>query len=272
MRSPAAAAQLSSPECAPPRGVDRPWIVGRVTAPSPRLRLLCLPQAGGSASSYAPWRLTPPPGIELATVELPGRGVRSAESLPDTLEELADAVIDGISDEFDMPYALFGHSFGALLGYEIAVRIGRRGLTPPRALLASAARAPHTPVRKRIADRDDEGLLDWLYGFGGFPPELRNYPAYLRYALGAVRRDLALIERYQATAPVPVDCPLYAFGGGDDPLVSEAQLERWRDCAAAGFRLQLLPGGHDYLFTGATAALDAVAAALTDPIPGSCEG
>ncbi|MCZ0975199.1 thioesterase domain-containing protein [Streptomyces albulus] len=82
--------------------------------------------------------------VELATVELPGRGVRSAERLPDTLEELADAVIDGIRDEFDQPYALFGHSFGALLGYEIAVRIARRGLPSPRALLVSAARAPHT--------------------------------------------------------------------------------------------------------------------------------
>ncbi|MFD4141303.1 thioesterase II family protein [Streptomyces sp. NPDC058572] len=257
-----AAARPSPLANTPTRGVDSPWIVGRVTAHSPRLRLICLPQAGGSARSFAPWRLTPPDGIELATVELPGRGVRGAEPLPDTLEELADAVIDGIADEFDLPYALFGHSFGALLGYEIALRVGRRGLPPPRALLVSACRAPHTPVRKRITDRDDQGLLDWLEGFGGFPPELRQYPAYLRYAVRTVRYDLSLAEQYRGRGPAPVDCPLHVLGGAEDPLVDEAQLERWRECASAGFTLQVLPGGHDYLFTGAPAALGAVTAAL----------
>ncbi|MGW7418384.1 thioesterase II family protein [Streptomyces sp. NPDC054863] len=258
---PRATASVASPKSAPAHDRDRPWIVGRVTAADPRLRLICLPQAGGSASSFAPWRLAPPAGVELATVELPGRGVRSAEQLPGTLEELADAVIDGIRDEFDRPYALFGHSFGALLGYEIAVRIARRGLTPPRALLVSAARAPHTPVRRRVSDLDDAGLLDWLDGFGGFPPELARYPAYLQYALRTVRRDLALTESYLAPGPTRVDCPLHVFGGADDPLVSGAHLERWRDCAAADFTLRLLPGGHGYPFTGAS-ALDAIVSPL----------
>ncbi|MFI0264647.1 thioesterase II family protein [Streptomyces sp. NPDC017056] len=256
-----ATAPAASPEGAPARDRARPWIVGRVTAPDPRMRLICLPQAGGSAGTFAPWRLVPPAGVELATVELPGRGVGSAESLPGTLEELADVVIDNIRDEFDRPYALFGHSFGALLGYEIAVRVARRGLTPPSALLVSAARAPHTPVRRHVSGLDDAGLLAWLDGFGGFPPELARYPAYLQYALRTVRRDLALTESYLAAGPVRVGCPLHVFGGAGDPLVSGAQLERWRDCAGAGFTLRLLPGGHDYPFTGAQ-ALDAIVSVL----------
>ncbi|MFI0733844.1 thioesterase II family protein [Streptomyces sp. NPDC021225] len=257
-----AAERASHPASTPAHGADTPWIVGRVTAPSPRLRLFCLPQAGGSAGSFAPWRLTPPDGIELATVELPGRGVRSAEPVPGTLEELADAVLDGISDELDLPYALFGHSFGALLGYELTVRAARRGLRAPRALLVSACRAPHAAVPKRISDRDDQGLLAWLEGFGGFPPGLREYPSYLSYALRTVRRDLALTEAYRSVGPVPVGCPLHVLGGAEDPLVGRAQLERWRACASGGFTLQLLPGGHDYLFTDAPAVLGAVAAVL----------
>ncbi|MFF8917979.1 hypothetical protein ACF08M_32935 [Streptomyces sp. NPDC015032] len=87
--------------------------------------------------------------------------------------------------------------------------IARRGLTPPRALLVSAARAPHTPVRRRVSDLDDAGLLGWLDGFGGFPPELTRYPAYLRYALRTVRRDLALTSprRTWTTSPRPRATP-----------------------------------------------------------------
>ncbi|CAL9611974.1 Thioesterase PikA5 [Streptomyces sp. enrichment culture] len=261
MRTDAAARPLHSAHT-PTRGVDSPWIVGRVSAPDTRLRLICLPQAGGSAASFAPWRLTPPPGVELATVELPGRGVRSAEPVPDTLEQLADAVLDGVAGELHAPYALFGHSFGALLAYEIAVRVRRRGLPPPAALLVSASRAPHVRVLRRISDRGDEGLLSWLEGFGGFPPELRRYPAYLRYALRTVRRDLALAEAYTAPGPAPAGCPLYVFGGADDPLVSPRRLEDWRDCAADGFALRMLPGGHDYPFTQAGHTLEALVEAL----------
>ncbi|CCK30421.1 hypothetical protein BN159_6042 [Streptomyces davaonensis JCM 4913] len=261
MRTDAAARPHSSAQTST-RGQDSPWIVGRVTPPSARLRLICLPQAGGSAGSFAPWRLAPPSDVELATVELPGRGVRSAEPLPDTLEALADAVLDGVAAELRTPYAVFGHSFGALLAHRITVRAGERGLPSPRALFVSASRAPHIPVPARIADRDDEGLLRWLAGFGGFPPELRAYPAYLSYALRTVRRDLALTERYLTDGPVPVDCPVHILGGSDDPLVSADQLAHWRACAPAGHSLRQLPGGHDYLFTGAPAVLDVITAAL----------
>ncbi|MEU9647525.1 thioesterase domain-containing protein [Streptomyces sp. NPDC048110] len=257
-----AAARHSHPEHTPTRGVGSPWIVGRVTAPDARLRLICLPQAGGSAASFAPWRLDPPPGVELATVELPGRGVRSSEPLPDTLEELADAVLDGIAGELRGPYAFFGHSFGALIGYELAVRVRRSGLTPPAALLVSASRAPHARVLRRVTDCDDEGLLSWLEGFGGFPPELHRYPAYLRYAVRTVRRDLALAEAYTAPGPAPVGCPLHVFGGADDPLVSRQRMEGWRECADDEFSLRLLPGGHDYPFTHAGTTLDALGRTL----------
>lgn len=248
-----------------PRTSQCPWIVGRVTSPQARLRLFCLPQAGGSAGSFAPWRLAAGTlGFELATVELPGRGVRSTQEIPDSLPELADAVIDGIREEFDdMPYAVFGHSFGALLGYEVALRITSSGLRAPAALIVSASRAPHLPVRRRVSGLPDEELLSWLQGFGGFPPELSRYPSYAEYALRVVRRDLALAESYQPAAAPPVGFPLHVLGGVDDPLVSRDQLERWRDRTAGGFTLRLLPGGHDYLFAGASAALEALAAVLS---------
>lgn len=261
-KAPAVAPASADAAGSPGTVADSAWIVGRVGATNPRLRLLCLPQAGGSAASFAPWRLAVPPGLELATVELPGRGTRGAEPLPDTLEELAEAVTDGLTAEFDQPYALFGHSFGALLAHAVTRCIARRGLPLPRALLVSAARAPHRVVPERISERDDDGLRAWLDGFGGLPPELAAYPASLRYALRTVRRDLALAEAYRSVEPLPAGVPLHVLGGADDPLIRPAHLEHWRECAPAGCTVELLPGGHDFPFTGAPVVLGALAARL----------
>ncbi|MEV5379875.1 alpha/beta fold hydrolase [Streptomyces nondiastaticus] len=253
----APAAPAAPPAAAKPSGSP---VVGRVAAGEPRVRLICLPQAGGSAGTFSSWRGHLPPGFELAAVDLPGRGTRGAEPLPAGLGALADRLADALAPELGMPYALFGHSLGALVAYELAVRIERRGLRPPLALLVSASRAPHVPVTARVSGRDDQALLAWLTAIGGIPQDLLRYPAYLRHALRVIRADLGLAERYHAPDPVRVRTPLHVFGGTEDQLVPADQLARWSACAAGEHTLTLLPGGHSYPYTGAPAVLAALAA------------
>jgi surfactin synthase thioesterase subunit len=221
----------------------------------PGVRLICLAQAGAGAGAFSAWRPHVPQGVELAPVELPGRGTRESEPMPELLDDLIEDLYAGLADEFTMPYVLFGHSFGAVLAYELTRRIEQRGVRAPLATVVSGSRAPHRPMTGSISDRDDRELLAWLLSTDGLPRELLRYTEYLTYLMGVIRRDIRFAEHYRIPEPVPVHCPLHVVGGVDDQVVSTAELEHWKDYAAADFALTTLPGGHSYPQTHAEALL-----------------
>ncbi|WP_441247476.1 thioesterase II family protein [Kitasatospora sp. McL0602] len=239
-----------------------PWIVGRLASGAPRARLLCLPHAGGSAGAYAAWRPVLPGAFEMVPVELPGHGTRAAvpyaASVPALVAELADA----LEGELASPYALFGHSFGALLALELALEIGRRGLPGPRALLVSAARPPHVVRERPEGDEDDEQLLGWLLRTGGIPEVLLRHTEYVRQVLSTIRADLRLAEEFRWDGPRALPFPLHVLGGREDPVVTPAELEEWAEYEGPDLSITLHPGGHFYLFEHSTAVLGGIAAAL----------
>ncbi|CCK30429.1 hypothetical protein BN159_6050 [Streptomyces davaonensis JCM 4913] len=251
------------------------WIGARFAVGRPRLRLLCLPQAGGSAATFGAWRPHLPDGAEVAAVELPGRGARMGEPMPSAWGPLIEAVLDGIRAELAVPYALFGHSFGGTLAYELTLRIEREGLRPPSALVCSAARAPHLPLgREAVAGATDEELADWLRSGDGLPSELLAFPDFLREVLRAVRADLALAESHRIPQPVPVSCPLLTLAGEQDEVATVAQVEPWAAYASGAYRMQVLPGGHAFPRTHPRQTMSAVFEGLTGvgAFPGEGDG
>ncbi|MGW3122694.1 thioesterase II family protein [Streptomyces sp. NPDC001107] len=258
---------MNSPAFEPDTTAHNPWVSGRFLSAYPGLRLICLPQSGGGAGAFSGWRPHLPPGVELVSVELPGRGGRGDEPLPDDFDKLADQLLDGISAELCAPYVLFGHSFGALLAYELTRRIERAALPTPQALLVSASRAPHVPPVKKVSERSDEALLEWLLKNDGMPRELLKYAAFVTYAMRAIRADLVLAETYAVERPDPVGCPLHAFGGSHDPVVPPTDLDAWRGYTTADFSVTVLPGGHAYPHTDPRAMFSAMAAALPGQMP-----
>ncbi|MEZ3181239.1 alpha/beta fold hydrolase [Streptomyces pimonensis] len=241
-----------------------PWIVGRHAVGRPRLRLFCLPPAGGSAASFNVWRPFLPRGVELAPVELPGRGSRIGEPVPYALEPLADALLEAVHGELDLPYVLFGHSFGAVVAYELTRRIERReDLRAPSALVVSAHRAPHVPlVRERLTGSSDRTLAAWLHRHGGLPGELLEHPEFLSDLLCAVRADLEIAERYLLPEPAPVRTPLVVLAGAADDVAAPAVVEPWDEYHEASPRVRLVPGGHSYPRTHPEATLTAVTGEL----------
>ena len=251
------------------------WIGARFTAGRPRLRLLCLPQAGGSGAAFAAWRPYVPEGLELVALELPGRGARFDEPLPTALGPLADAALEGVRGELTLPYALYGHSFGGSLAYELTLRIERAGLPRPSALVVSAARAPHLPLgREAVADATEDELVAWLSRAEGLPRALLDHPEFLRELLRAVRADLVLAEGYRVPEPVAVGCPLLTLAGEEDEVATPAQVEPWAAYASGTYRTRVVPGGHAYPRTHPRSTLSAVLGGLAElgVFPGEFDG
>ena len=238
------------------------WVVGRYVPDAPQVRLLAFAQAGGGAGSFAGWRGHLPPHVELAPVELPGRGTRQSEPLPGDLGELVADLADGLRDELAGEYVLFGHSFGALLAYELAGALIEAGRRPPRALLVSGARAPQAGTTELLHRLGDDELLAHLRQINGIPEILLRHPAYVRTVVAAVRADLRMAELYRRAEPFRLPCPVHAFGSRDDPVAGPEALERWERCAGTDFSLTLYPGDHFYLYEDPAPVLRDLAGAI----------
>lgn len=226
-----------------------PWL--RISHPKPhaRLRLFCFPYAGGAASIFRAWPQYLPADIELCAVQLPGRENRIRERPFTVLAELVQALLPNLSPYLDKPFALFGHSMGALIAYETAQQLQEQD-RPPTHLLVSGRRAPILP--------EPEALLHTLPSDEAFLSELQrrynNLPAIMfedaevrELFVPLLRADFMLLETYQSRVHTSLPCPLVALGGADDPRVSPAQLRAWQALTQADFALRIFPGGHFYL-------------------------
>ncbi|TDD48810.1 thioesterase II family protein [Saccharopolyspora elongata] len=219
------------------------WIRRFHPAPDAGVRLVALPHAGGSASFYFPLSRALAPRVEVLSVQYPGRQDRLAERCIDDIGELADRLAAELRPWADRPLALFGHSMGAAVGFEVA----RRMEVAPIRLIASGRRAPSTHRDEWVHLSDDDGLVADLRKLSGTAAGVLGDDELLRMILPAVRSDYRAAETYQGEAGAKVACPITVLLGDDDPKVTLAEAEAWREHTDAEVDLRVFPGGHFYL-------------------------
>jgi medium-chain acyl-[acyl-carrier-protein] hydrolase len=236
--------------------------LGLGSNPAARARVLCFPFAGGGASVYRDWRSVQEDELEVVAAALPGRerhiATPPARRLGPLVERLA-VTIPG-----DKPFALFGHSMGALISYELARQLEAEGRGPV-ALFVSAFRAPHLPSRTAPKHGlPDEALVRELEEMGGTSPELLRNVEFRQMLLNLLRGDLELIETYTYEPGPPLTCPIIAFGGYDDTSVPGCDLEEWDRHTDGRFRLQMFSGGHMYVSGEVRGLMGAIRAEMFD--------
>ncbi|CAL9278052.1 Thioesterase PikA5 [Streptomyces sp. SudanB5_2050] len=228
-----------------------PWIRRWNDAPASRLTLICLPHAGGSAGFYRPWAALTPPEVELVALQYPGREDRFDDPACADMGELVTAVADAVQPLLDRPYALFGHSMGSAVAWELAHELARRGAPGPRRLFASGRAAPGTAVTGQLHRQDDDVLCAELSRLGGTSREILDDPGLRSLVLTAVRHDYRIIETHRPRDRPPLSCPIHVLTGDADPELGEARSREraggWADLTTARTEVRVLPGDHFYL-------------------------
>jgi medium-chain acyl-[acyl-carrier-protein] hydrolase len=223
-----------------------PWVPYTQPQAEPRVRLLCFHHAGGAASSYRSWPgLLSGRGIEVWPVQLPGRESRSSEPAGTDLTSLIDVLVEVFEPALDRPYAIYGHSAGALIGYAFAMRTMAAGIRTPKHLFLGAQRPlsdpdPDFPIHQLPTD----ALLARLQSFGGMPAEILGEPDLVEMTLRTVRADLELVETAEWSQAGALDCPVSVFGGIADHDVPVELLPKWQSITRREFEVTVLPGGH----------------------------
>ncbi len=224
-----------------------PWIAYARPGTTDGAVLVGFHHAGGAASAYRGW-LAPlaDHGIELWPVQLPGREGRFSEPLATDLSALLTVLVELLHDNLrGRPYALYGHSAGAMLAYRFALEAAASGCPAPQHLSVGACRPPSRLDPEFPLHRlPDERLLDRLLGYGRMPAEILRYPEMVTMMMTTARADLALVETAPWTPDLRVDCPLTALGGIADPTVPTDTLPAWQEVTRSTFETVLLSGGH----------------------------
>jgi len=241
--------------------------VGRVPLnPQARLRLFCFPYAGAGASIFRAWSDDLPPEIEICPIQLPGREDRLGESPLTRLSPLIQTLAPLLRPYLDIPFALFGHSLGALISFELARELRRRNWPCPVHLFVSASRAPQIPDLDLPLHRLPEPqFTESLRRLNGTPKEVLQNPELMQLFLPALRSDLAILETYFYATEERLECPISAFGGMEDSKVSHEQLDAWRDQTHGDFTLRMFPGDHFFWHSNRKPLLQAIAQEIQKP-------
>ncbi len=253
------------------------WIAYTKTKAQPRLRLFCLPYAGGGASMFRTWADCLPLEVQLCSIQLPGREDRFSERPYTQLAPLVEALADALFPYLKHPFALFGHSMGALISFEFARHIRREYALQPVHLFVSGCRAPHVPNRlPPIHQLPQAEFVAELSRLNPVPEAVLTNPELLELLLPTLRADFAIYERYTyATESSRLDCPISVFEGLHDNLVCNEDLAAWREQTHAACSFRSFPGDHFFVHTARRHVVRAVSQDLTrrlaalDPMPSS---
>lgn len=211
--------------------------------------VLCFPFAGAGASAFRRCQEYPSPVLRICPVQLPGREERFDEQpytdVVGAVDELLPDVLDLV--EGSTRVALFGHSLGAVLGYEMAHRLCQLdGLAVVR-LFVSGSPGPWTRRDRRATGLTDEEFLERVREFAGYTHPALEHPELRDMLLPTLRADVAMHEDYLAPSPKPLAAPITSIRGAADELVSAAQAREWAAATSVGCSAVELPGNHMYL-------------------------
>jgi len=248
------------------RKATNPWLVCWRPLPDAEMRLFCLPHAGASGSIYRDWQAGLPDWLEVCPVELPGRWARRRETLFTRLPPLVEAVAEGIAAMLDRPFAIFGHSLGALLGFELTRHLRRDGRPEPVHLFASAMRAPQLippaafqPIHQLP---DAVFLTQMVKHYNGMPAAVLQDPELLELVLPPTRADVEVVETYEYRHEAPLECPISVFHGSQDRTQRVEELRPWKEQSTRAVEWVEFEGGHFFLDGARSRLLASISAAL----------
>ncbi len=235
------------------------WVTYPKPNPRAQLRLFCFPYAGGGASIFRSWSNDLPAEIDVCPIQLPGRESRFKETRFTSLHPLVQVLGEAIRPYLDVPFIFFGHSMGALIGFELSRYLREHVGLLPLHLFVSAHRAPQLPdLHTPIHHLPDAAFIERLSGLNGTPKEVFASTELMQILLPLLRADFSIVGTYKYVAQRPLACPIAAFGGLQDAAVQQDALTAWREQSASAFTLRMFAGDHFFLQSNRSALLQAL--------------
>lgn len=242
------------------------WIFSPKPNPKAKLRFFCFPYAGGGTSIFRDWVNGLPADIEVCHVQLPGHDTRIREKPFSHLTPLIEAMVSGLLPYLDIPFIFYGHSMGSLLCFEASRQLRKQHNLQPKHLFVSGSRAPQRPSVLKPTHHlpDNLFIAEINKRYKAIPNEILNNYEIMQLFLPILKADFSIIETYKYIPDLPLNCPISAFGGLQDEMVSPEDISAWRDQTSKEFILQMIEGEHFFINHKKQELLNAISKQLAD--------
>jgi medium-chain acyl-[acyl-carrier-protein] hydrolase len=215
-----------------------------------KIKLFCFPYAGGSAVIFNKWKQYLDSAIELVPVELAGRGRRIHEALYKDVSQTIDDVYQIVTKNINgSRYALFGHSMGAMISYQLCQKLREKNYPAPLHVFFSGRNAPHIkrPDEKRYHLLEEEAFKEEVITLGGTPTEFFDHPELLEVFIPLLKNDFKLAETDIHNGEIhPLDCHITVFLGKEEDLTTE-QCDGWKKHTKKLCTVHYFEGGHFFI-------------------------
>ena len=208
------------------------------------MKLFCMPWAGGASYCYDFWQKTV--GIKVLPLEYPGHGTRLKETCASNFSALVqDCLYQIVEQHGREPFALFGHSMGALLAYECSRHLQNSDYSPKH-LFVSGMCAPSCWEKNCVPIREDENVIERIKLLGGVPTELMAHPELLDFFAPIIKNDYHVLDTYRYFSKNKISCPITVFYGSADRILF-SELEKWKEETVKRCDIYKFYGGHFFI-------------------------
>ncbi|MFY9226696.1 MAG: thioesterase II family protein [Blastocatellia bacterium] len=223
------------------------WLSCYKPKPKAKLRLFCFPYAGGGSSVFRTWSDNLPDWVEVCPIQLPGRENRILEKPFHQMSDLVKSVAQAIKPYLDLPFALFGHSMGAWIAFELAHHLNKNFDLLAQHLFVSGRFAPQIADNKTLHKLPDKEFREKLEMYGGTPKAVLESDELMELLAPLLKADFSICETYVYQQNSPLTCPISVFGATTDHLVEPDSLIEWKKETSNSFRVEIFNGDHFFL-------------------------
>lgn len=244
------------------------WFIPQQRKPAARINLFCFHHAGGAASYYRQWPGVLSAQVQLIPVQMPGRETRHGEPFATSLAEMVNELLQYKTVFADKPYAIFGHSLGALFGFELAKALTEREGLPPRFLVSSGHGAPRRqPAEEKLHLLPDTRFISRMREkYGGISDEVMNSPELLQFLLPRFRADIGIAEQHVSGKSASLCFPVVVLHGRGDSSVAAEDLAAWQNETLAKIRIHEFEGDHFFIESSASQVIGVLNKLLADQL------
>jgi len=226
--------------------------------------LFCIPHAGGTAAQYFKWKNYLNPRIEILPLELPGHMMRSKEPLEVNCDKVVYNLLERVKmiiSTKEQPYAIWGHSMGAILNYFLNIQLMKEDLRLPVHLFVSGYWAPHKHKELDDIDLNDDDLFEkYVLELGGVDQSIIENKSLFQYFITVIKADFRVMKsvREQSDITTVFNNNLTFLYGSEEIGIKASDIEDWKKYTGAGYSSYCIDGAHFFPFTNVQQTVDKI--------------